>query len=189
MLLMIDNYDSFTYNIVHYVRNLGAQIEIVRNDADFDSIMFDRYAGVILSPGPSSPDNSGITLDVLRADLTQPVFGVCLGMQAMGLVFGAQVVHAKRLMHGKIDEVEHYGDRMFAGVPSRFKAVRYHSLAVAEDNLPSCLEVTARASDGEIMGLRHREKNIRGVQYHPESYLSEHGMTVIKNFLEECHEC
>ncbi|HSV97759.1 MAG TPA: aminodeoxychorismate/anthranilate synthase component II [Spirochaetota bacterium] len=183
---MVDNYDSFTYNLVEYFRVLGEEIEVVRNDTPLSSIDLHRYRGIILSPGPSGPENSGITLDIIRTSNGTPLLGVCLGMQAMVLVLGGEVVRAMRVMHGKVDRVRHRGGELFSGVPEEFDAVRYHSLAAREDSLPACLEVMARASDGEIMAVRHRERNAWGVQFHPESYLTEHGLTMLRNFTGGC---
>lgn len=188
MICMIDNYDSFTYNIVNYVRKSGAEIVIFQNDDDFNSIDFSKYNGVILSPGPSTPENSGITLDVCRKVHTLPVLGICLGMQAMGLVFGGKVIHAKKTMHGKIDTVTHSGGILFKDIPERFDAVRYHSLAVENESLPQEVAVNAFSSDNEVMAIHHTKLPFYGVQFHPESYLSGYGMIIIQNFLEECNE-
>jgi len=188
MFLMIDNYDSFTYNIVNYVKKHGRAIDVVTNDKDFAAIDFSKYRGILLSPGPSSPENSGITLDVLRTLRDKPIFGICLGMQAIGLVFGAKIVHAKKTMHGKIDTISHTGSAIYRDVPESFDGVRYHSLAVSGDGLPDTLRITALSSDGEVMALEHKELPIFGVQYHPESYLSQHGMITIKNFIEVCDD-
>ncbi|HRX16494.1 MAG TPA: aminodeoxychorismate/anthranilate synthase component II [Spirochaetota bacterium] len=188
MICVIDNYDSFTYNVVNYIKKCGEDVQIFSNDCDFSLIDFSRYNGILLSPGPSTPDNSGITLDVLKTITYLPVLGICLGMQAVGLVFGGKVVHAAKTMHGKIDSVKHSGGRLFADIPDSFKVVRYHSLAVSSDELPSTLKITALSSDNEIMAIEHNTLPIYGVQFHPESYLSEHGMKIIKNFTEICHE-
>jgi anthranilate synthase/aminodeoxychorismate synthase-like glutamine amidotransferase len=188
MFCMIDNYDSFTYNLVHYVREAGEEIDVFRNDRSIDSIDFAGYEGVILSPGPSSPDHAGISCEVVRLHADVPMLGVCLGMQAMGHALGGRVVRAARIMHGKVDVVTHGGGLLFRGIPSRFNAVRYHSLAVSHNDLPACLEVKALSSDGEIMAISHRERLLWGVQFHPESYLTEHGRTLIKNFIGGCHE-
>ncbi len=188
MFCMIDNYDSFTYNLVHYVRDAGEEIEVFRNDCGIDSIDFSRYEGVILSPGPSSPEHAGMTCEVVRRLTDVPMLGVCLGMQAMGHALGGRVVRAARIMHGKVDEVTHDGGILFRGIPERFKAVRYHSLAVSHNDLPACFEVKALSSDGEIMAISHRGRPLWGVQFHPESYLTEHGHTLIQNFIGGCHE-
>lgn len=186
MLLMIDNYDSFTYNLVEYFRVLGEEIDVARNDAPLASIDLRRYRGIVLSPGPSGPESSGITLDIIKSCNGTPLLGVCLGMQAMVHAFGGVVARAARVMHGKVDRVRHSGDVLFDGVPEEFDAVRYHSLAAMEDSLPDCLEVTARASDGEIMAVRHRTRRAWGVQFHPESYLTEHGLRILGNFIGGC---
>ncbi|MDO4905677.1 MAG: aminodeoxychorismate/anthranilate synthase component II [Lautropia sp.] len=184
-LLMIDNYDSFTYNIVQYLGELGAEVITVRNDAiDIAGVRALAPRHIVLSPGPGDPDQAGITLDVIEAFKGQiPILGVCLGHQAIGQAFGGKITLAKRVMHGKHDEVIHRGVGVFAGLPERFRVVRYHSLVVDPDHVPDCLEVTAWTDDGEIMGLRHRELPIEGVQYHPESIESEHGHAQLKNFL------
>ncbi|TAL34469.1 MAG: aminodeoxychorismate/anthranilate synthase component II [Spirochaetes bacterium] len=188
MFCMIDNYDSFTYNLVHYVRETGADIEVFRNDCALDGIDFARFEGAILSPGPSSPENAGITCEVIRRYAELPMLGVCLGMQAMGHALGGRVVRAARIMHGKTDEITHRGGPLFRGIPERFNAVRYHSLAVAREGLPECFTVEAESSDGEIMALSHRERFLWGVQFHPESYLTEHGRTIIENFIGGCRD-
>ncbi len=188
MFLMVDNYDSFTYNLVQYFLQCGEEMEIIRNDDPLDEVDFSRYTGVVLSPGPSSPDNSGITLDILRLHPELPQLGVCLGMQAMAYQFGGDVVRAGKIMHGKTDTITHFGGDLFEGLPERFQAVRYHSLVAQEATLPDCFEIKARSSDGEIMALRHRERYLWGVQFHPESHLSENGMTIIKNFIRGAHE-
>ncbi|WP_429911262.1 anthranilate synthase component II [Glycocaulis sp.] len=186
MLLIIDNYDSFTFNLVHYFQELGAQTRVIRNDAmsATDALALGAEA-IVLSPGPCDPDRAGICLDVLRqapADL--PILGVCLGHQAMGQVYGGKVVQAHEIMHGKTSPITHDATGVFAGLPSPFAATRYHSLAV---ELPetSDMIVNARTADGEIMGLRHRSRPVHGVQFHPESIASEHGHTLLKNFLAE----
>ena len=186
MLLIIDNYDSFTFNLVHYFQELGAATRVIRNDAMSAAEALALGAdGIVLSPGPCDPDRAGICLDVLRqapADL--PVLGVCLGHQAMGQVYGGKVVQAREIMHGKTSPITHDGTGVFAGLPSPFLATRYHSLAV---DLPETNElvVNARTADGEIMGLRHRTRPVHGVQFHPESIASEHGHAILKNFLDQ----
>jgi anthranilate synthase/aminodeoxychorismate synthase-like glutamine amidotransferase len=185
MILLIDNYDSFTYNIAQYAEELGAVLLIRRNDevTVADALAMSPEA-VLISPGPCTPDKAGITEDLIRAFAGKaPVFGVCLGMQAIGEVFGGRIVQAARIMHGKESNIEHNGTGVFEGLPSPFKAIRYHSLVVERASLPECLEVTAVAEDGEVMGLKHRTLDIEGVQFHPESVLSEHGMTLIENWL------
>ena len=187
MLLLIDNYDSFTYNLVHYVGELGAETRVVRNDAmSVDAAMALRPAGILLSPGPCAPDQAGICLPLTRAaaEAGIPLLGVCLGHQAIGQAFGGAVVRHSEIVHGKMGEIHHSGGSVFAGLPSPFEATRYHSLVVARDSLPDCLEVTAELSDGTIMGLRHRAHPIHGVQFHPESIASQHGHALLRNFLD-----
>jgi anthranilate synthase component 2 len=185
MLLMIDNYDSFTYNLVQYFGELGAEVRVVRND-EVDVAAIERMAPerIVVSPGPCSPTEAGISIDaILHFAGRLPVLGVCLGHQAMGQAFGGKVVHARTLMHGKTSPILHTGQGVFAGLPSPFTATRYHSLAVERESLPECLEVTAWTEDGEIMGLRHKTLAVEGVQFHPESILTEHGHDMLKNFL------
>ena len=186
MLLMIDNYDSFTYNLVQYLGELGAEVRVVRNDeVSVTELAAMRPARVVISPGPCTPKEAGISLEAINAFAGRvPLLGVCLGHQAIGAAFGGKVVHARTLMHGKTSPIEHAGAGVFEGLPSPFTATRYHSLAVERDSLPDCLEVTAWTADGEIMGLRHRTMAIEGVQFHPESILSEHGRALLKNFLK-----
>ena len=186
MILVIDNYDSFTYNLVQYLGELGAEVEVFRNDA-IDVAGVDRRApeGILISPGPGTPDDAGVTLEVLKAFTGKlPLFGVCLGHQAIGQVFGGDVVRAPRLMHGRTSPIEHDGRGVFRGLPSPFRATRYHSLIVKRETLPAELEVTAQTAEGEIMGLRHVRHPIFGVQFHPESFLTEHGHAMLQNFLE-----
>ncbi|HXS04412.1 MAG TPA: aminodeoxychorismate/anthranilate synthase component II [Rhodanobacter sp.] len=190
MLLMIDNYDSFTYNLVQYLGELGQEVKVVRNDAlDVAGIRALAPARIMISPGPGTPDDSGVSLGVLRELAGEiPVFGVCLGHQAIGQVFGGKVIRAKRIMHGKTSPVHHRGQGVFAGLPDPFEATRYHSLVVEQASLPECLEVTAWTEnpDGsvdEIMGLRHRTLPVEGVQFHPESILTRHGHDMLRNFL------
>ena len=184
MILMIDNYDSFTYNLVQYFGELGADMEVALNDgitiAEIERL---NPAKIVLSPGPCAPAQAGVTLEVIKhfAGKT-PILGVCLGHQAIGEAFGGEVVHAKTLMHGKVSPVSHEGKGVFAGLPTPFIATRYHSLAVRRESLPACLEVTAWTEDGEIMGLKHRTLAVEGVQFHPESILTEHGHTMLANF-------
>jgi anthranilate synthase component 2 len=186
MILVIDNYDSFTYNLVHYLAELGAPTRVVRNDAlTVDEALASRPDAVLLSPGPCTPNEAGICLSLLQAapdDL--PILGVCLGHQAIGQAFGGEVIRAKSLMHGKTSPIRHKGEGVFAGLPEGFTAARYHSLAVLADPLPSVLEVTAWTDDGEIMGLRHRDRPIHGVQFHPESVATEGGHQLLANFLD-----
>ncbi len=186
MIFMLDNYDSFTYNLVQYFEQLGCELEIARNDeTTVAAVLAMRPEAIVLSPGPSRPENAGIMLELIRAAAPAvPLFGVCLGHQAIGQAFGGKVVAAKRIMHGKLSEVTHDGKGIFAGIASPIKAVRYHSLAVEEASLPECFEVSARAEDGEIMAMRHRTLPIESVQYHPESILSAGGKRQLANFLK-----
>jgi len=195
MLLMIDNYDSFTYNLVQYLQALGAEVKVIRNDelsvAQIEALAPER---IVVSPGPCTPNEAGVSVDVIR-ELGQriPVFGVCLGHQSLGQAYGGDVIRAKRIMHGKTSRIRHEGRGVFAGLPDGYEATRYHSLVVSRETLPDCLEITAwtevEGEDGkpafdEIMGLRHREHPVEGVQFHPESILTEHGHALLKNFLE-----
>ena len=185
MLLIIDNYDSFTFNLVHYFQELGAETHVVRNDAMTAADAFAlQPSGIVLSPGPCDPDKAGICLDVIT-NLPDglPLLGVCLGHQAIGQAFGGQVVRAKEIMHGKTSPIRHDGGGVFAGLPDPFTATRYHSLAVEPDSVPDCLIANAHTADGEIMGLMHRDRPIHGVQFHPESIASEHGHALLANFL------
>ena len=186
MILMIDNYDSFTYNLVQAFRTLGADMEVVRNDEiDVAGIAARAPSALVLSPGPGNPDSAGVTLEAIRAFAGKvPLFGVCLGHQSVAQAFGARIVHAKRLMHGKTSPISHDGKGVFAGLPQGFAAMRYHSLAVERASLPDCLVVSAESDDGEIMGLRHRTLPIETVQYHPESVGTPEGMRQMKNFLD-----
>jgi anthranilate synthase component 2 len=186
MILVVDNYDSFTYNLVHYLAELGAETRVVRND---DLTAAEAWAlnpeAVLLSPGPCTPNEAGVCLSILdTAPLDMPIFGVCLGHQAMGQAFGGEVIRAKALMHGKTSPIEHAGQSVFKGLPSPFTATRYHSLAVRRETLPEVLDVTAWTADGEIMGLAHRSRPIHGVQFHPESIATEHGHDLLANFLD-----
>jgi len=185
LLAMIDNYDSFTYNLVDYFGMLGAKVRVWRNDRiSVPKLLSLRPACVVISPGPGTPEEAGITLDLIRSLAgTVPILGVCLGHQAIGQVFGGRVVPAGRLMHGKTSSIFHDGRGVFRGLPSPFSATRYHSLLVDRESLPPCLEVSAWTEEGEIMGLRHRELTVEGVQFHPESILTEHGPALLKNFL------
>ncbi len=186
MLLMIDNYDSFTYNLVQYFGELGEDVRTYRNDEiTLDEIASLNPAAICLSPGPSNPQHAGITLDVLRRfSDTLPILGVCLGHQAIGEAFGGRVVRAKTIMHGKVSQIETDTKGVFADLPKHFAVTRYHSLAIERDTLPDCLEVSAWTDDGEIMGVRHKELLVEGVQFHPESILSEHGHALLENFLK-----
>jgi anthranilate synthase component 2 len=185
MLLMIDNYDSFTYNLVQYFGELGEEVRTFRNDEiTLEQIAQLAPARICLSPGPSNPQHAGITLAVLKAFAgTVPILGVCLGHQAIGEAFGGRVVRAQSIMHGKTSSIETDGRGVFADLPKHFTVTRYHSLAIERDTLPDCLEISAWTADGEIMGVRHKELDVEGVQFHPESILSEHGHALLKNFL------
>ena len=186
MILVIDNYDSFTYNLVHYLNELGAETRVVRNDdLTVDEALALKPDAVLLSPGPCTPNEAGICLDLLKnAPEDLPIFGVCLGHQAMGQAFGGEVVRAKTLMHGKTSPIHHEGKSVFAGLDDPFTAARYHSLAVKRETLPDVLEVTAWTEDGEIMGLSHKTRPIHGVQFHPESIATEGGHDLLANFLD-----
>ena len=185
MLAVIDNYDSFTYNLVHFLGELGADCRVFRNDAiAADEVLALKPYGIVLSPGPGYPDSAGICLElVAKAAKNIPMLGVCLGHQAIGQAFGGRIVRAPRLMHGKLSAIRHDGEALFAGLPQGFEATRYHSLTVQRESLPECLEVNAETDGGVIMGLRHRERPIFGVQFHPESIASEHGHALLANFL------
>jgi len=186
MLLMIDNYDSFTYNLVQYFGELGADVRVYRNDAiTLEEIEALAPAKIVISPGPCSPAEAGISVATIQHFAGKlPILGVCLGHQSIGAAFGGKVIHAKRLMHGKTSPVHHADTGVFKGLPNPFIATRYHSLAVERESLPDCLEITAWTEDGEIMGLRHKTLNIEGVQFHPESIMTEGGHHLLKNFLE-----
>ena len=188
MIFVLDNYDSFTYNLVHLMGSLGAEMVVERNrETSVTAIMAMQPDGILLSPGPSRPENAGCMLDLIHAAAGRiPMLGVCLGHQAIGHAFGAKVVSAKRIMHGKLSTIHHDGKGVFQNVPQDFKAVRYHSLALEEATLPDCLEITARSEDGEIMGVRHKELPIEGIQYHPESIMTEAGRQQLMNFLNRC---
>lgn len=185
MILVIDNYDSFTYNLVQYIGEFNPDIQVYRNDrisvSEIQSLSPER---IVISPGPGRPEQAGISLEVIRTFTGRvPILGVCLGHQAIGLAFGAKVVHAPYLMHGKTSEICHDGLTIFRGLEYRFSATRYHSLVVERESIPNVLEVTATTPDGLVMGLRHREHPVEGVQFHPESIMTAHGKTLIKNFL------
>ncbi|MFZ7089683.1 anthranilate synthase component II [Primorskyibacter sp. 2E233] len=187
MLLLIDNYDSFTYNLVHYLGELGADVQVWRNDAiDVQQAMALNPAGIVLSPGPCDPDQAGICLALTHAaaEAKVPLLGVCLGHQTIGQAFGGTVVRHSEIVHGKMGEMHHKGEGVFKGLPSPLKATRYHSLVVRRSDLPTCLKVTAELEDGTIMGLRHESLPIEGVQFHPESIASEHGHALLQNFLD-----
>ncbi|VAV90056.1 Para-aminobenzoate synthase, amidotransferase component [hydrothermal vent metagenome] len=186
MITLIDNYDSFTWNLYHFLGELGAETVVHRNDqVSVGQVLSSGTNGIVLSPGPCTPDDAGICLELVEAAQKKlPLFGVCLGHQSLGQVFGAKVVRAPDLMHGKVSTVEHYGHGLFEGIPEKFQATRYHSLTLEPDSLPDCLEVTARSDDGVIMGISHRELPLHGVQFHPESIASEYGHKLLGNFLK-----
>lgn len=185
MILVIDNYDSFVYNLVHYIEDFGMRTEVRRNDAlDAHEALNMKPAAIVLSPGPCTPNDAGICLALLRqAPAATPILGVCLGHQAIGQAFGGEIVQARQIMHGKVGDITHRGGGLFRGLPSPFKATRYHSLAVRRDTFPAELNIDAEAADGEVMGLSHKSRPIFGVQFHPESIASEHGHAIVANFL------
>ena len=187
MLLMIDNYDSFTYNLVQYFGELGQDVRVFRNDQiSVDEIGAMKPDHIVISPGPCSPAQAGVSVPAIREFAGRlPILGVCLGHQSIGAAFGAIIVHAKQLMHGKTSAIHHAGAGVFRGLPEPLIATRYHSLAIERATLPDCLDVTAWTEDGEIMGVRHRQHAVEGVQFHPESILTQHGHALLKNFLEE----
>jgi anthranilate synthase component 2 len=188
-LAMIDNYDSFTYNLVQYLGELGAQVEVFRNDAiGVEALLARRPQGVVISPGPGEPGAAGITVETVQAcaQRSLPLLGVCLGHQAIGLAFGGRIVRARSVMHGKLSSIHHDGRGLFAGIENPFEATRYHSLVIDPESCPAVLEVTAHTADGEIMGVRHRQKPIEGVQFHPESILTRVGKPLLQRFLESC---
>jgi anthranilate synthase/aminodeoxychorismate synthase-like glutamine amidotransferase len=186
MILMIDNYDSFTFNIVQYLEQMGEEVRVYRNDKiTLDEIKKLKPQAIFLSPGPCSPREAGITVDVIREFYeTVPIMGICLGHQAIGYAFGGEVSRAERIMHGKISPINHDGKTIFAGLPNPFTAGRYHSLLVGKETLPECLEVSATTDDGEIMGLRHKKYPVEGIQFHPESVLTPQGKRILRNFLK-----
>ena len=186
MVLVVDNYDSFTFNLVQYLGELGSEVRVFRNDeitaAQTEAL---RPSHIVISPGPGTPNAAGITLELIeRMAGKVPILGVCLGHQAIGQAFGGKVVRAKRIMHGKVSSIRHDGAGVFFQVPDKFTATRYHSLVIERQTLPSCLAISAESDDGEIMGLRHRSHAIEGVQFHPEAMLTEHGHKMLRNFLE-----
>ncbi len=183
---MIDNYDSFTYNLVQYLASLGAEVIVKRNDKTFiEEIEKLDPQGIVISPGPCTPSEAGISVEVIKHFYKKkPILGVCLGHQSIGVAFGGKITKAKRLMHGKISEIKHTGKGIFEGIKNPFKAVRYHSLVIDKESLPEVLEITAVADDGDIMGVQHKDYPVFGVQFHPESVLSEAGMDILKNFLK-----
>jgi anthranilate synthase component 2 len=191
MILMIDNYDSFTYNLVQYLGELGAEVEVRRNDAlSVNDVAALKPKGVVISPGPGTPNQAGISVELIKQlGGKLPILGVCLGHQAIGQAFGGKIVHAGQVMHGKVSRIRHTGKGVFRGLPDGFEATRYHSLVIAKDSVPDCLEVTAWTEDDEghmeeIMGVRHKTLPIEGVQFHPESILTQHGHDLLKNFLQ-----
>jgi anthranilate synthase/aminodeoxychorismate synthase-like glutamine amidotransferase len=185
MIVLIDNYDSFTFNLVHYLGGLGADVTVHRNDKiAADAVIAAAPDAIVLSPGPCTPNEAGICLELIgKASDTIPILGVCLGHQAIGQAFGGNIVRAARVMHGKVSPVAHDGRGVFTGLPSPLTATRYHSLAIERASMPACLEVTATSDDGEVMGVRHREWPVEGVQFHPEAILTEHGHALLRNFL------
>ena len=187
MLLMIDNYDSFTYNLVQYFGELGEDVKVARNDElSVDEIAALEPQRIVLSPGPCTPNEAGVCLELIaRLAGKIPILGVCLGHQAIGQAFGGKVVHARTLMHGKVSRIHHGGKGVFRGLPSPYDATRYHSLAIERESCPPDLEVTAWTEDGEVMGVRHRSLAVEGVQFHPESILTEHGHALLRNFIQE----
>ncbi len=186
---MIDNYDSFTYNLVQYLGELGAEVDVVRNDVEtVDALLARNPDGVVVSPGPGTPEEAGVSIDVVKRFGARgtPVLGVCLGHQSIGVAFGGRVGRARSIMHGKTSEMHHTGKGVFSGLPDPFTATRYHSLVIEPEHCPDCLEVTARTEDGEIMGVRHRTLAVEGVQFHPESILTEVGKQLLGNFVRGC---
>ena len=186
MLLLIDNYDSFTYNLVQYLGELGADVHVHRNDAiGIEQIAAWEPSAIVISPGPCTPNEAGISVPLIQRFAGRiPILGVCLGHQAIGQAFGGKIVRAERVMHGKVSPVTHDGRGVFAELPSPFTATRYHSLAIERTTMPACLAITATADDGEVMGVRHREWPVEGVQFHPEAILTEHGHALLRDFLE-----
>ena len=186
MLLMIDNYDSFTYNLVQYLGELGEDVVVRRNDeVSLEEIGAMKPERIVVSPGPCTPNEAGISVPLIEEFAGRfPVLGVCLGHQSIGQAFGGRIVHAQKVMHGKVSTISHTGEGVFKGLPNPFQATRYHSLVIDRDTLPDCLEVTAWTEDGEIMGVKHKTLPIEGVQFHPESILTEHGHDLLRNFLE-----
>ncbi len=184
-ILMIDNYDSFTYNLVHFLGELGAEIEVIRNDKiTVDAAIGKAPQAIVISPGPSTPDKAGICLELIeKAGARIPMLGVCLGHQSIGQAYGGKVMRAPVLMHGKLSTISNHGASLFKGLPASFEATRYHSLIVERETLPDCLEITAQTGDGIIMGFAHKEHPVHGVQFHPESIASEHGHKLLDNFI------
>ncbi|MCF8024852.1 MAG: aminodeoxychorismate/anthranilate synthase component II [Desulfobacteraceae bacterium] len=189
MIFVIDNYDSFTYNLVQYLRQLGKRVEVCRNDAfDINAFDIEPVSGIVVSPGPGSPESAGHSVETIRRFSGKiPILGVCLGHQAVAYSFGGKIVPAKKLMHGKVSTVTTDGKTIFSNIKKPFSAMRYHSLAVDRESLPECLEVSAESEDGEIMGLRHRRYVTEGIQFHPESIMTQAGKRILRNFLKLCH--
>jgi len=187
MLLVIDNYDSFTYNLVHFLGELGAKLVVRRNDKiSVDEVLAMDPDGIVISPGPCTPNEAGVSLELIeRLGQRIPILGVCLGHQSIGQAFGGRIVHAKQLMHGKVSDINHKNTGVFRELPNPLTATRYHSLVIERESLPDCLEVTAWTDDGEIMGVRHKQLQVEGVQFHPESILTERGHDLLANFLRE----
>lgn len=187
MILLLDNYDSFTYNLLHYLSELGKEVVVHRNDRiSVEGVLALKPEGIVISPGPGTPDDSGICLELVKAAAGKvPLLGVCLGHQTIGQVMGGRVIRAPQPMHGKVSAIRHTGKGVFRGLPSPFSATRYHSLIVERESFPASLEITAETEDGIIMGLQHREYNLHGVQFHPESIASEHGHALLRNFVEQ----
>jgi anthranilate synthase/aminodeoxychorismate synthase-like glutamine amidotransferase len=186
MILVIDNYDSFTYNLVQYLGEMGVEIEVARNDElTIDEILNKNPSHLLISPGPCSPKEAGISVEIIKQlGGKLPILGVCLGHQSIGYAYGGDIVRAKKLMHGKTSQISHDGKGVFKGMPNPFKATRYHSLAIRKETLPDCLVVTAESEEGEIMGVRHKSLPVEGVQFHPESILTESGRILLRNFIE-----
>jgi para-aminobenzoate synthetase component II len=186
MILVIDNYDSFTYNLVQYLGEMGVQIEVARNDElTVEEILKKNPDHLVISPGPCSPKEAGISVDIIKKIGGKiPILGVCLGHQSIGYAYGGDIIRAKKLMHGKTSQIKHDGKGVFKGMPNPFKATRYHSLAIKKETLPDCLVVTAESEEGEIMGVRHKSLPVEGVQFHPESILTESGRILLRNFIE-----
>lgn len=186
MFILIDNYDSFTYNLLHYIGELGTEVVVYRNDAiEADAVLAMNAQGIVISPGPCDPDRAGICLDLVKKAAGRvPVLGVCLGHQCIGQLFGGKVIRSPEPMHGKVSEITHSGTGIFHGIPTPFQATRYHSLSIDPATVPDCLEVTAQSADGVIQGMSHKEHAVHGVQFHPESIASEHGHKLLQNFIE-----
>ena len=188
-LLMIDNYDSFTYNLFQYLGEIGAEVEVVRNDAEpLEALLERKPDGLVISPGPGVPEDAGVSIQSVESFAAQgvPVFGVCLGHQSIGVAYGGKIVRARSIMHGKTSTISHGGQGVFESLPDTFEATRYHSLVIEQESCPDVIEVTARSEDGEIMGVRHRELPVEGVQFHPESILTEVGKQLLRNFTRVC---